>query len=311
MKNEKSNAAGIVIDCDPGIDDALALLLAAASARLNMLAVTTVTGNRPVAVTAGNARKILDLACRQDVPVYSGAERSIFDAHSRCNLVHGEDGLGGLDIQSEGEICTGHAATHLVTILAEREHGSITLIAIGPLTNLALAELLSPGILLRTKKILIMGGALRCPGNITPAAEFNFYADPIAAQIVMQSGAQMVLFPLDVTNSAIMSSEWIRSFDHMNSACGKAVTHMLDAYSKLDPLLHDACPVAYCLDESLFSGEYCHVEIDCSHEASAGHCKVTFFDHNIDSITTNVYAMTYVNNAALLPLIHKHISNLP
>ncbi|MFZ6773919.1 nucleoside hydrolase [Undibacterium sp. SXout7W] len=311
MSNATFNATDIVIDCDPGIDDALALLLAAASSHLNMLAVTTVTGNRPVALTAYNARNILDLAHKQNVPVYAGAERSIFDAGSRCNLVHGEDGLGGLDIPSTGKISAGHAVYHLIRLLSEHQSNSITLIAIGPLTNLALAELLSPGILLRARKILIMGGALRCAGNITPAAEFNFYADPIAAQIVMQSGAQIVLFPLDVTSSAVMSSDWIRSFDHMDSACGKAVTHMLDAYSKLDPLLHDACPVAYCLDESLFSGEYCRVEIDCSSEVSAGHCKATFFDSSTDSISTNVHAMIYVNNAALLPLIHKHICNLP
>ena len=310
MNQVKSDVTDIIIDCDPGIDDALALLLAAASPHLNMLAVTTVTGNRPVALTAYNARNILDLAHKQNVPVYAGAERSIFDADSRCNLVHGEDGLGGLAIPSTGKISAGHAVNHLIRLLSEHQGDSITLIAIGPLTNLALAELLSPGILRRAKQILIMGGALRCGGNITPTAEFNFFADPVAAQIVMQSGARIVLFPLDVTSSAVMSSDWIDSFHHLNTTCGKAVSHMLDAYSKLDPLLHDACPVAYCLNENLFSGELCRIDVNCNSEVVAGHCNVTFLNSNVDHVSTSIMAMMYINNAALLPLIYKHISNL-
>lgn len=301
----------IIIDCDPGIDDALALLLAAGSGTLELLAVTTVAGNRPAATTARNARKIMDLAGRQQVPVYAGAARPLGYPDARCNLVHGEDGLGGVDVGPGAPIQEGHAANRLVEILLAHPPQTIELVATGPLTNLALAESLSPGILQRARRLLVMGGALRFPGNITPAAEFNFYADPVAAEMVLAAGANAVLFPLDVTSSAIMTPAWIASFHEMEGACGKAAAGMLEAYAELDPLLHDACPVAYLIDETLFTGEPCHIEVDWRAGPTAGHA-LAWFGEQIDAAhPVNLLAMTAVRNDALLALVHGAIERLP
>lgn len=301
----------VIIDCDPGIDDALALLLAAGSPSLRLLAVTTVAGNRPVATTAVNGRKILDLAGLRDVPVYAGAARPLGYAEPRCNLVHGEDGLGGVDLGVAAPVQDGHAANRLVELLLAHPEHSIELVATAPLTNLALAESLSPGILRRARRLLIMGGALRFPGNITPAAEFNFYADPVAAEMVLAAGANTVLFPLDVTSSAIMTPAWIASFHALGSACGRAAAGMLEAYAELDPLLHDACPVAHLLDETLFSGEPCHIEVDWRQGPTAGHA-LAWFGAQIDAQhVPNALAMTTVRNDALLELVRGAIASLP
>ena len=301
----------MIIDCDPSIDDALALLLAAGSGALDVLAVTTVAGNRPVATTARNARKIVDLAGLPQVPVYAGAARPLGYPDARCNLVHGEDGLGGVDVGPGAPVQDGHAANRLVELLLAHPEHTIELVATGPLTNLALAESLSPGILRRARRLLIMGGALRYPGNITPAAEFNFYADPVAAEMVLAAGANAVLFPLDVTSSAIMTPAWIASFHDLHSACGKAAAGMLEAYAELDPLLHDACPVAYLIDETLFTGEPCHIEVDWRAGPTAGHA-LAWFGEQIDAAhPANLLAMTAVRNDALLALVHDAIARLP
>lgn len=303
----------IIIDCDPGIDDALALLLAAGSPSLQLLAVTTVAGNRPVATTAVNGRKIMDLAGQRQVPVYAGAARPLGYPEARCNLVHGEDGLGGVDIGAnlDATVQQGHAANRLVELLLAHPAHSIELVATAPLTNLALAECLSPGILRRARRLLIMGGALRFPGNITPAAEFNFYADPVAADMVLAAGANTVLFPLDVTSSAIMSPAWIRSFHDLDSACGRAAAGMLEAYAALDPLLHDACPVAHLLDQTLFTGEPCHVEVDWRPGPTAGYAQTWFGEQMDGQHQANALAMTAVRNDALLELVRSAIATLP
>lgn len=296
----------IIFDCDPGIDDALALLLAAGSAELDILAVTTVAGNRPVATTSVNAGKILDLAGKQQVPVYAGAERPFGHAEARCNLVHGADGLGGVALGAPRKPLSGHAANRIVELLEAHPAGSVTLVATAPLTNLALAEMLAPGILRRARELVVMGGALRVPGNITSSAEFNFYADPAAAQMVVRSGAQLVLFPLDVTGAAVMSAEWIASFKDFGSACGRAAAAMLEAYALLDPLLHDACPVAYLLERSLFTGEACALDVDWRPGPTEGYCQARF-----GADAPNITAMTGVRLDALLELVHARIGNLP
>jgi purine nucleosidase len=296
----------MIIDCDPGIDDALALWLAAGSALLDIVAVTTVAGNRPVATTSANARKLMDLAGHAAVPVYAGAARPLGHASARCNLVHGEDGLGGVAVGAARPLHAGHAATRLVELLGDSEAGSLTLVATGPLTNLALAETLSPGILARAAQVVVMGGALRVPGNITSAAEFNFYADPVAASMVMAAGAALVLFPLDVTGAAIMDADWIASFGAIDSACGRAAGAMLAAYAAFDPLLHDACPVAYLIEPGLFAGKRCQVDVDWRPGPTEGHCLASY-----DGAATNVLAIDSVALAPLLALVRKAIGTLP
>lgn len=301
----------VIIDCDPGIDDALALLLAAGLPQLELLAVTTVAGNRPVEITARNARQLLDLAGCSAVPVYAGAARPFGYREPRCNLVHGADGLGGLALAPASPIAPGAAAVRLAQLLHESPPRSIDLVAIGPLTNLALCEMLAPGSLARARRVLVMGGALRVPGNITPAAEFNFYADPTAAQIVCQAGAELLLFPLDVTSQAVMAPHWIVAFAGAANECGGAAGQMLAAYALQDPLLHDACPVAWLAQPELFRTEDCHVQVDWREGPGAGHVQAWFGERGDAPGAPNVRAATGVDNHALLAMVAQAIGRLP
>ncbi|QGZ42115.1 purine nucleosidase [Pseudoduganella flava] len=301
----------VIIDCDPGIDDALALLLAAGLPDLDLLAVTTVAGNRPADITAINARRILDLAGRHDVPVHAGAARPLGHADARCNLVHGEDGLGGVVLPQSGQVAPEHSALRLVQLLAEHPPGTVELVATGPLTNLALCEALAPGSLARARHVLVMGGALRVPGNITPAAEFNFYSDPVSAQMVLDAGANLLLFPLDVTSQAVMHPEWIAAFGAADNACGRAAGEMLAAYAELDPLLHDACPVAWLADPELFSGQRCHAAVDWRDGPTAGHVRAWFGERDDAPGPANMQALLAVRNDELLALVAAAIARLP
>lgn len=301
----------LIIDCDPGIDDALALLVAAGSPEFQILGVTTVAGNRPVDITSLNACRILDAASREDIPVYSGCPRPLVYPEARCNSVHGEDGLGGAAMPTRRSPAAAHATQFIVETLSDAPPGSITLVAVGPLTNLAVAEIMHPGILRRARSLLVMGGAAFCSGNITPSAEFNFYADPLAAHIVMHAGIEVKFFGLDVTSKAIMSPEWIASFEELHSTCGAAARTMLEAYAKLDPLLHDACPVAYLLDPSLFSGESCSVAVSWQNGPSEGHTTVWRSERSNKPFPPNAVVFTDVDCARLLSLVRQRIAQLP
>jgi purine nucleosidase len=301
----------IIIDCDPGIDDALALLVAAGSREFEILGVTTVAGNRPLEVTSLNACRVLDAALREDVPVYSGCPRPLTHSAPRCNLVHGEDGLGGVTMPTRRSPAPAHATHFLVETLRDAPIGSITLVAVGPLTNLAVAEVMHPGILRRAQSLLVMGGAAFRPGNVTSSAEFNFYADALAAHIVMQSGIEVKLFGLDVTSKAKMSADWIASFDKLHTSCGAAVRGMLESYASLEPLLHDACPVACLLDPTLFSGEPCSVAVSWQHGPAEGHTTVWRGARKDKPFPPNAVVVTNVDCARLLALVRERIALLP
>jgi purine nucleosidase len=301
----------VILDCDPGIDDALALLLAVASPEIHLMAVTCVAGNRPVDITSANARKLLDLAQHYQVPVYAGAARPLAHPSPRCNEVHGLDGLGGVTLSQATEIEPGYAADIIVRILQEEPAGSVTLIGIGPLTNFALAEIRKPDILRRARALLIMGGAAFCPGNITPAAEFNFYADALAAHIVMNAQARSTIFGLDVTSKVVMSADWIAAVGNLPTRSGKALGRMLATYASLDPLLHDACPVAYLLDQDLFGGIECALAVGWREGPDEGKSVAWAGEQPDRPFSPNAMVMTEVRAAKLLDLVLSRLANLP
>jgi len=305
------NTLDLIIDCDPGIDDALALFLAAGSTdALNLLSVTCVAGNRPVETTALNACRLLDIAGCPSVPVYAGAARPLSGVEAKCNLVHGEDGLGSVMLPLSRQPEAEHAADHLVRMLLERPAGSLTLVAIGPLTNLALAEQNHPGLLRRARSVLVMGGAVTCAGNITPQAEFNFYADPDAAQLVLMAGAQLTLFGLDVTSKAVMADEWITSLASLPGRSAQAACEMLRAYAALDPLLHDACPVAYLLQPDLFSGAPWMLSVDCAEGPDAGHVRGKPLG-GVATDNASVQVIFDVDCDGLLAIVRERLARLP
>ncbi|MES2941639.1 MAG: nucleoside hydrolase [Pseudomonadota bacterium] len=296
-----------VIDCDPGIDDALALLLAAGSPELVLDGVTCVAGNRPVEITAQNAARLLALAGLSSVPVYAGCERPMGQKQARCNLVHGEDGLGGVSLAPGMPLQNLHAVEFLAARLAALQP-PLTLIALGPLTNLALVETLWPGSLRRAESLLIMGGAFFCPGNVTPAAEFNFFSDPIAARIVLESGARMVFFGLDVTSLAEMPASWVESFAALEGNSGQAVLAMLRSYALQDPLLHDVCPVAYALVPELFKTVSASVSVNIEEGPQQGKCSSSIGQGSQNS---GLELALGVDAPGLLRLVRERISALP
>jgi purine nucleosidase len=251
----------LIVDCDPGLDDAAALIFAATNSEIDLIAVTAVSGNRPVNRTAKNACDVLDLVGRSDVAVFAGCQKPISFEEPRTSLVFGEDGLGGVVLPSQRQPQQLHACDFLRTELLRQPACSITIAAIGPLTNLAEIEIKSPGVLRRAKSLLVMGGAFNCPGNVTPYSEFNFFADPRAADIVLRSGAHVELFGLDVTSQVRLTQDRLNLLD--NSTLRRAsVKALFEAHLNTDPALHDICPIAYLLRPKLFSGIISSVFVD-------------------------------------------------
>ena len=300
----------LILDCDPGIDDALALFVAAgAPDRLHLRGVTCVAGNRPVETTTDNACRVLHAAGRGDVPVYAGAARPLAYPEARCNLVHGEDGLGGVVLAAARRPENEHAVNFIVRMLLGAPESTITIVAIGPLTNLALAEVMSPGVLRRSRGLSVMGGAVSCPGNITPQAEFNFYADPLAAHIVLGSGSKLDLFGLDVTSKAVMPPAWIASLAGLGGVCSQSAYQMLLAYAAMDPLLHDACPIAHLIQPELFSGSHWKLQVDCSVGPNAGHLSGS--QQPMEPMNANAFVFDAVDCDGLMSLVKGRLAQLP
>ncbi|MGX5736864.1 nucleoside hydrolase [Bosea thiooxidans] len=258
----------IVIDTDPGQDDAVALLLAFASRdRLDLKAITTVAGNVPVAQSTANALRIRDLARVDDIPVHRGAEAPLIVPLETAEFVCGPDGLAGAGLPAPAsEAAPGHAVDAIIAICRAAPGEGITLCPLGPLTNLALAFRLAPDILPKVRRIALMGGAIGL-GNITPAAEFNAYVDPHAAAVVFGCGRPIVMFGLGVTLQAIASHAQIARIGALGNAAGKAVHGMLTrprpgGLGSDGHPLHDPCVVAYLLWPELFEGRDCYVTVE-------------------------------------------------
>lgn len=301
----------LVIDCDPGVDDALALLLAAASPEVDLRAVTCVAGNRPVDQAARNACRVLDLAGRGDVPVHAGCSRPLTQPEPRCNLVHGEDGLAGVALPHCREPSGMPATEVLERMLLDAPAGHLTLAAIGPLTNLALAEIKRPGLLQRARAVLVMGGAAFCEGNITPSAEFNFYADALAAHTVLHSGARVRLFGLDVTRQAAMPPEWIDALSELGNRCADAARAMLLGFSRPNPRLHDTCPIAWMLAPELFSSQRCAVAVDWRPGLTEGHLAAQRLCAAAAPQAGEAEVVTSVEAAGLRALLRDRLARLP
>jgi pyrimidine-specific ribonucleoside hydrolase len=262
--------APILIDCDPGHDDAIALLLALASPELELLGVTTVAGNQTLEKTTANAIRVLDFAGRDDIPVAAGADRPLVREPFVAAYVHGETGLDGPDLpppQREP------LAEHAVDFLAVRTMGA-TLVAVGPLTNVAL--LLSRHPEARPERIVLMGGSIGL-GNVTPAAEFNIWADPEAAAQVFASGIELTMIGLDVTHQALLMTEDAERL-RSSGRTGRMVAELYDffhgfhrdTYGFGGAPIHDAVALAYVFRPELVQTEHRYVAIECESELTRG-----------------------------------------
>ena len=270
----------IIIDTDPGQDDAVALLLALASPEeVTVLGVTAVAGNVPLPLTEKNARIICELAGKPDTKVFAGCDAPLKRKLVTAEHVHGTTGLDGpqmadpvMPLQSQ------HAVDFIIETLRREPAGSVTLCPLGPLTNIATALQRAPDIAARVQEIVLMGGAYFEVGNITPAAEFNIYVDPEAAEIVFKSGIPLVVMPLDVTHKALTTKPRIAAFRTMRTEAGRMVAEWTDFFERFDVQkygsegapLHDPCVIAYLLRPELFSGRHINVEIETQSELTLG-----------------------------------------
>ncbi|GAA0285839.1 nucleoside hydrolase [Rhodovulum strictum] len=270
----------IIIDTDPGQDDAVAILLALASPdEIEVLGITAVAGNVPLALTQKNARIVCELAGRADVPVFSGCERPLKRALVTAEHVHGKTGLDGPVLPDPTmPLQDTHAVEFLIRTLRREPAGSVTLCPLGPLTNIATAMMAAPEIVPRIAQIVLMGGAYFEVGNITPAAEFNIHVDPEAAEIVFGSGVPLTVMPLDVTHKALVTPARNAAFRGLGTRVGVAVAEMTDFFERFDKAkygsdgapLHDPCVTAYLLKPELFTGRHINVEIETEGRFTAG-----------------------------------------
>lgn len=276
----------LIIDCDPGVDDAVALLLAlAVPERLDVLAITTVAGNVGGDLTARNACLLREMAGRAGIPVFAGQDRPLVRDPVVADHFHGVTGLGDLPVQPPARGPEPEPAVdHLVRVLRARLAGEITLAVTGPMTNLAEALRRAPDIAPRIRQVVAMGGARREGGNITASAEFNIHADPDAADIVARSGVELVLLGLDVTHQVTATPARRARLSGLESPQAVAVRQLLDFSARTEaeigmggpPPMHDPCVILWLLAPGLFRLRPCHLAIETRSPLTLGHTAVEF-----------------------------------
>lgn len=262
----------IIIDTDPGQDDAVAILLALASPEdLTVLGITAVAGNVPLPLTERNARIVCELAGAPDTKVFAGCDRPLTRKLVTAEHVHGKTGLDGPQLADPTmPLQDQHAVDYIIETLRAEPENTVTLCPLGPLTNIATAMQKAPDIIPRIQEIVLMGGAYFQVGNITPAAEFNIYVDPEAADIVFKSGVPLVVMPLDVTHKALTTAPHVQGFRDMGTEPGRMVAEWTDFFERFDKEkygsegapLHDPCVIAYLIQPDLFQGRHVNVVIE-------------------------------------------------
>jgi purine nucleosidase len=292
----------IIIDCDPGQDDAVALFLAMSSPdELELLGITTVAGNVPLHLTERNARQMCDIVGQFEMPVFAGCSQPMSRTLVTAEYIHGETGINGIDaIDPVTPLRPEHAVDFIIASLLAADDASITLVPTGPLTNIATAIEKEPAILPRIEQIVIMGGAMREGGNRTPSAEFNILVDPDAADIVFRCGCPIVAMGLDVTHQVLSTEDRVARIKSLANPVADATTGMLSffhrhdtkKYSSQGTPLHDPCTIAYLLRPDLFVGKMCNISVETESELTLGHTAVDFWHVTDRPVNANwIYAV--------------------
>lgn len=271
----------IILDCDPGHDDAVAIMLAVASDEIDLLGITCVGGNATLENTKLNTLKICSLLNRKDILIYSGASKPLVYDLVTAEHVHGKSGLDNdgeeIKVDEDHFIQELNAVDYIINTCKTSEE-KIYLCPTGPLTNIALSLKKDPSIKENIKEIVFMGGAALSLGNITPAAEFNIYVDPHAANIVLKSGIPITMMGLDVTHKVNVNKRIIQSIKSNNNKASMFFADLMEFYSKFnnelydtdESPLHDPCVIAYLIDNKLFYGKKVHVEVEENSELTRG-----------------------------------------
>lgn len=309
----------IIIDTDPGQDDAVAILVALANPQaFDILGIVAVAGNVGLRLNALNALKIIELGGRPEIPVYAGCADPLQRVLVTAEHVHGETGLDGPELpEPKIQLQEQHGVDFIIETLRVHDEGTVTLATLGPLTNIATALQKDPEAVKRCEQIVMMGGAYFQGGNITPAAEFNIYVDPQAADIVCKSGIPITMASLDVTHKALSTKERIEAIRAVGTKSAVAVAEMLSFSERFDlekyqwqgAPLHDPCVTAYLLKPELFSGRMCNVQVETKSELTMG---MTVADYwNVTDEPKNTFFLDDVNSDGFYDLIMDALRKLP
>ncbi|MER0238419.1 nucleoside hydrolase [Fulvimarina sp. MAC8] len=312
-------AQKVIFDTDPGQDDAVAILTALASPdEIDVLGIVTVAGNIPLDLTTKNALKLLELAGRTEIPVHPGCSKPFGRTLVTAEHVHGKTGLDGPDLPEPTIAAQSqHGVDYLIETVRAHEAGTIRLLCLGPLTNVALAFAKAPDIAARLQDVVMMGGGYFEVGNITPTAEFNIYVDPEAASAVFRSGAAITVLPLDVTHAMRSTRERIAAFRDIGNRSGDAVAAMLSFSERFDlekynwegAPLHDPCVTAYVLQPDMFEGREVNVSIETGSELCRGMTVVDYW--GVTDRPKNAVWVRSGNADAFFALLAERIARLP
>jgi purine nucleosidase len=287
----------IIIDCDPGQDDAVALFLAMASPdELDILGITAVAGNVPLELTQRNVRLMCDIAGHGDIPVFAGCDRPMVRDLLTAEKVHGKTGIDGIEIvEPQTPLHEQHAVDYIVETLRAAEDESVTLVPTGPLTNIGTVIDRAPDVLPKIRQLVIMGGAMREGGNYSPSAEFNILVDPHAAAIVFDCGRPITAMGLDVTHQVLSTRARVERIRQLGNPVAEATAGMLSFFERHDSKkygvegapLHDPCTIAWLLAPELFEGKFCNLSVETQSELTMGHTAIDFWHvtdrpHNVN-----------------------------
>ena len=307
----------IIIDTDPGQDDAAAIMLALGSPEIELLGITAVAGNVPLELTARNARIVCEMSGRTDIKVYAGADRPLGRQLVTAEHVHGKTGLNGPELfEPSFPLQEKHAVDFIVETLMSEPAGTVSVCPIGPLTNIALALQKEPAIAGRIKQLVLMGGGYFEQGNVTPSAEFNIYVDPEAAALVFACGAPIVMMPLDVTHKVLTTKTRIDRIRKIDNRAARAMTEMLLFFERFDEEkygtdggpLHDPTTIAWLLKPELFSGRECNVEIETKSELTRGATVVDWW--GVTDRPKNALVLRDVDADGFFELLTERLQNL-
>ncbi|MDA0229595.1 MAG: nucleoside hydrolase [Proteobacteria bacterium] len=309
-------ALPLIIDCDPGQDDAIALMLAMASPEeLDLLGICAVAGNVPLVLTEANARRIRDVSGRPQIPVFAGCPRPMVKILETAEYVHGKSGIDGAGLPDPSRpVEAAHAVDWLIDTLRHADN-PITVATLGPLTNIAMAIVMAPDIIENISELILMGGALSL-GNISPAAEFNIYSDPHAAHIVFEAGIKLTMIGLDVTHQARATPERLKAIRAINNPAAICVAGMLDFYSAQyietfgeGAPLHDPCVIAYILRPDLFTGQEMRVDIEISSPLTIG--RTVCDQHARSGRAANANVLEKIDADGFFALLGERLARLP
>lgn len=308
----------IIIDTDPGQDDAAAIMLAFGSPEeLEVLGITAVAGNVALAQTSRNVRVICELCGRTDVNIYAGADRPIARQLVTAEHVHGKTGLDGPELDEPVmPLAEGHAVDFIVETLRREAAGTVTLCTLGPLTNIAMALQRAPDIAQRIKELVMMGGGFFEGGNITPAAEFNIFVDPEAADLVFKSGIPIVMMPLDLTHQLLTLKVRVERIREIGTRAAIAMAEMLEFFERFDVEkygsdggpLHDPSVIAYLLKPELFAGRDCNVEIETKSELTMGMTVIDWW--HVTDRKPNAKVMRFADAEGFFTLLTERLARI-